>query len=107
MAEKKAHLVRVYDEGWNEVSSFGGQGIEDGQLRWPTSATVTPEGNLLVTDWGNNRICQFSMNGDFLGHVLTNKDGIKSPMDIAFKSPYLAITENNNKNYCAIKIFEI
>ena len=86
-----SHNIRVYDEKWNQLFTFGGRGSADGQLRDPWSTAYTTEG-ILVSDQSNHRICLFSFDGKFIKHILTNKDGINYPMGLTFLSPYLWVT---------------
>jgi DNA-binding beta-propeller fold protein YncE len=49
-----------------EVSRFGGAGSAEGQLLHPTNLTMGPEETLLVTDSGNFRVQEFSLEGEFI-----------------------------------------
>ena len=104
VTEKNNHLVRIYDEDWEQVVCFGGKGSEDGKLKWPSSVTVSSGGNITVADWGNSRISLFNINGQFLQHLLTEKDSIKGPMGVSVRSEHLLVTEQS-KLHCAVKIF--
>ena len=46
--------------------AFGGKGVEDGQLSTPHSIDIDKDGNVYVTDTGNNRIQKFDSDGNFL-----------------------------------------
>ena len=95
------HSVMVYDDTWNLLFTLGGYGSEDGQLIYPYGVTCTTEG-ILVADQSNQRISQFSFDGTFMKHILSNKDGIGRPLSIAFNSPYLWLTQGN-----MVKCFKI
>ena len=95
------HSVMVYDDTWNLLFTLGGPGSEDGQLRYPWGVTCTTEG-ILVSDQSNQRISQFSFEGTFMKHILTNKDGIAQPLGIVYNSLYLWLTE-----FKKVKCFKI
>ena len=95
------HSVMVYDDTWNLLFTLGGPGSGDGQLSCPWGVTCTTEG-ILVADQMNHRISQFSFEGTFMKHILSNKDNIGCPLSIAFNSPYLCLTRANR-----VKCFKI
>ena len=45
---------------------FGGKGSEDGQLIAPHSIDIDKDGNVYVTDTGNNRIQKYDSEGNFV-----------------------------------------
>ena len=89
------------------ISSFGKTGAEDGQLLNPKATAATPGGHILVADRGNHRISKFSIDGVFLGHVFTERDGIKYPFGLDYKAPNLWITEYDGNEHCKVKLFDI
>ena len=101
---RNGHYIAVFDKNWNKVAQLGKEGNEDGQLQWPGGTVVTPDGVVMVTDWKNNRISKFSLDGRFLGHLLTEQDQIRSPMGITLKYPKLWITEQA-VDHASIKSF--
>jgi len=63
---------------------FGKQGNQDGQFDYPHVMHVDSSNNLLVCDFGNNRVQQFSLNGRFTGKsasVLAGPVGITTAPD--------------------------
>ena len=99
--------VFVFSYAGTLISSFGEKGSQDGQLLYPEATAATPCGNILVADCGNHRISKFSINGMFLGHVLTEKDGIKWPTGLDYKKPHLWLTEYDHGEHCKVKLFDI
>ena len=93
--------MMVYDDTWNLLFTLGGPGSGDGQLRNPWGVTCTTEG-ILVADQSNLRISQFSFEGTFMKHILSNREGIGRPLSIAYNCPYLWLTE-----YKKVKCFKI
>ena len=101
--EDSAHTVRVYSDRWRLVTSIGGQGDEGGRLHSPQSARVLPDNNIIVTDWNNHRISRFTIQGDFINHIIKQSDGISYPERLAVQYPYIWVADgiypSNIKRY--------
>ena len=68
------------------LNMFGGKGSENGQLVAPHSLDIDKEGNVYVTDTGNNRIQKFDSDGNFVlkwGEEGTNNGQFIKLHDIA------------------------
>jgi RHS repeat-associated protein len=81
---------------------IGTVGSENGQLKEPTGEVVTAGGNVDVVDRGNNRVEEFSANGEFIGKFGssgTEKGQFKSPYAIAIdsKGDLWVADEGNNR----------
>jgi DNA-binding beta-propeller fold protein YncE len=61
-----AHDVKAYSLEGEFLFSFGGRGLGDGQLNFPTNATVDESGRIYVVDSMNNRIVIFDSGGEFI-----------------------------------------
>lgn len=48
------------------LSSFGSEGSDEGQFKFPRGVAVDEQGYIVVADSGNNRIQIFSPEGNFL-----------------------------------------
>ena len=48
------------------LNKFGGKGSEDGQMISPHSIDIDKDGNVYVTDTGNDRIQKFTSDGKFI-----------------------------------------
>ena len=48
------------------LNKFGGKGNEDGQMTSPHSIDIDKNGNVYVTDTGNDRIQKYSSYGKFI-----------------------------------------
>ena len=102
--EWRADTVSVYNDRWRLVTSIGGKGDRDGRLNLPHTARVLPDNTVIVTDYGNNRISRFTIQGDFIDHVIKQSDGIRRPTRLAVQYPYVWVTywngsQNNIKCY--------
>ena len=75
-------------------------GSDDGYLGLPTSTVVTPEQTVLISDWDNNRISEYSLDdGRFIRQVLTNKEGIDSPRCISLQGDLLWVSYRVTRSY--------
>ena len=88
------HIVNIYNSSWHLVSSFGGRGTGDGNLRSPYAAIMSSKHTVLVSDYDNNRISVFRTDGVFLHHLLTQSDGIRHPSAISYYKPYLWVVNS-------------
>ena len=98
--ERGAHTVRVYNNRWRLVTSIGGQGKDDGRLNGPQSASVLPDNTIIVTDYNNNRISRFTIQGDFIDHVIKQSDGIRYPHRLAVQYPYVWVAYSHYNIKC-------
>ena len=65
VCEDKDNCITIIDSTkGRKVRSFGSCGRGRGQLSRPEDIAITSKGTLLVTDWGNNRIQEFTMDGE-------------------------------------------
>ena len=98
--EWRAHTVRVYNDSWRLVTSIGGEGDSDGRLNNPQSARVLPDNTFIVADWGNDRISRFTIQGDFIDHVIKQSDGISDPERLAVQYPYVWVADGDGNIKC-------
>ena len=99
VCELGGNCVKVYDSNWQMKTSIGKKGrifrrSGDGQLNSPTSAVVLPGNTVLVSDFNNNRVTEFTLQGDFIRHVLT---GIEQPLRLVFEDPNLWVSYGFDK----------
>ena len=92
------NCIKAFDQSGTFLFKFGNQGNLDGQFREPHGLLVDSSNNLLVCDFGNNRVQQFSLDGRFTGRTITN---LPKPVAIT-KAPdgRILVTSNvENKVY--------
>lgn len=59
--------IHVLDKATEEeILRFGGEGSAEGQLLHPNNLALSPDDTLLVTDSGNFRVQEFSLDGEFI-----------------------------------------
>ena len=102
-----AHQVHIYDLLWNRQTSIGGQGSGDGQLDGPYSVVSLPTGNILVADYSNRRISEFSTEGRFACHILREKDGIYKPWHLSYQHPNLWVVILHSDNTWHLKCYKL
>ena len=89
VTESGAHCIKVYNDRWELLHSFGGKGSTEGLFDVPTATAITEMGTVLVADGNNHRISHYSLDGQFLSHVVTKDDGLEYPIGICYRHPYL------------------
>ena len=68
VCERNGHCITMIDSTkGRKVMSFGSYGRGRGQLSHPEDVAITSKGTLLVSDHGNNRIQEFTMDGKCAG----------------------------------------
>jgi hypothetical protein len=83
VADTWAHKIVKFDSGGAKLAEWGGGGQtdtnDDGvvddddpfKLFGPRDIVITSSGNVLVTDTGNNRVIEYTANGEFVKQVGT------------------------------------
>ena len=83
VSDARNHCLKIFDSSGKFFRKIGAQGKGDGQLNWPIAFCVEKSGNhhnILVSDYNNKRIVQFTMEGSFTGKTDTN---LQCPVGIA------------------------
>ena len=98
VCEVRGHCVTVIDsKNGRKVRSFGSDGSGRGQLSNPNDIAITSKGTLLVTDCGNDRIQEFTMDGECVSCV-----GSKGNGPLQFSNPAgIAINKTTGQVYVA------
>ena len=94
VCEEYGHRINVYNNIWDHIRTIGRRGSNDGELNEPTSAIVSDEDTIIISDYGNHRISKFSFNGTFLRHLLVRSDGIREPFSMSYYYPHLWLTHS-------------
>ena len=80
VADAGNYCIKVFDQSGTFLYKFGKQGNQDGQLGWPLFMLLDSSNNLLVCDFSNDRVQQFSLDGRFTGKTITD---LPRPVGIA------------------------
>ena len=99
VCESSRHRINVYNQTWDLIRTIGTEGSNDGELRDPQSAIVSDEDTIIVSDWYNHRVSEFSFNGTFLRHLLVKSDGVIYPYSICYYYPHLWLTHGDYPHY--------
>ena len=102
VCEYNNHRITVYNNTWDRIRTIGRYGSDDGELNNPTSAIVSDEDTIIISDFDNHRISEFSFNGTFLHHLLDRSDGIYRPYSMSYYHPHLWMTRGS---YPHIKLY--
>ena len=84
VSDRGNHCVKAFDQTGKFLYKFGKLGNQDGQFNQPHLMHVDSSNNLLVCDYMNKRVQQFSLDGRFTGKsaaVLPYPAGIASAPD--------------------------
>ncbi|XP_078353860.1 E3 ubiquitin-protein ligase TRIM71-like [Oculina patagonica] len=72
--------IHVKKRSYKLVRTVGGEGTGAGELRGPWGVTVNDKNEIIVFDYGNDRLQEFNDNGDFIRTIehelLTDQRGI-------------------------------
>ena len=90
------------------LHTFGEPGRGGGFLS-PKGITIDTNQNVLVADYGNNRVSMFNNRGQFMKDILTEKDGIQCPVGLAIHSDkgLLAVSMSSETEHGSVKIFQL
>lgn len=78
--------IQVFAADGTFLFKFGGVGSNDGELTNPGGISLDPNGDILIADYGNNRIQRFGPDGTFLAAWGTFSSGtgqFDKPNDVA------------------------
>ena len=87
--------VCIYDNKWNMSRLILGPGQELDKVYHPEAITRVP-GGFLVCDWGNGRVCFFSLNVYFKKHVQTEeKVGLARSVGVSYSAGRVWLTQHD------------
>ena len=101
VSDRDNHCIKAFDQSGTFLYKFGKEGNQDGQFNRPRGLLVDSSNNLLVCDFGNNRVQQFSLDGRFIGKSITR---LSQPMAIT-KAPdgRILVTSHDQKKVYILK----
>ena len=79
VTERDNHVIKAFDASNTFLYKFGEKGNQDGQFNSPRGMCLDGPNNLLVCDYFNNRVQQFSLDGRFTGKTTVP---LQSPFQI-------------------------
>ena len=75
VTERDNHVIKAFDASNTFLYKFGEKGNQDGQFNGPCGMCLDGSNNLLVCDYLNNRVQQFSLDGRFTGKTTVPLQG--------------------------------
>ena len=101
VSDRDNHCIKAFDQSGTFLYKFGKEGNQDGQFNRPRGLLVDNSDNLLVCDFGNNRVQQFSLDGRFTGKSITR---LSKPIAIT-KAPdgRILVTSYDEKKVLILK----
>ena len=106
VCEFHGHCVSLYNRSYIKQATIGSKGQTDGWLYLPACVIFTPSGSLLVADYNNHCVCEFSQQGAFIRYVITSHHGIHTPWSLCYSHPHLWVACDSGKNVKRFKIHE-
>ena len=106
VCEQFGHCVSLYNRSYIKQTTIGSEGKADGCLHGPHCVIFSPSGSLLVADYWNHRVCEFSQQEAFIRHVITSDHGIRKPVSLSYSHPHLWVVCDSGKNVKRFKIHE-
>ena len=64
--------IKVFNQSGTFLYKCGHPGDQEGQFDWPSYMLLDSSNNLLVCDYDNDRVQQFSLDGRFTGKTITD-----------------------------------
>ncbi|PFX23653.1 Tripartite motif-containing protein 3 [Stylophora pistillata] len=75
VSERDSHCIKAFDSSGTFLYKFGEKGKQDGQINTSCGMCLDGSSNLLVCDFDNNRVRQFSLDGRFTGKTIVPLEG--------------------------------
>ena len=97
--------INVYSQTWELIKTIGSQGSNDGELDIPQAAIVSDENTIIISDYWNHRVSEFSFNGTFLRHLLVRSDGIYLPVSMSYYYPHLWLVHGDHDKPCRYNLY--
>ena len=98
VCEQWGHRITVYNNTWDHIRTIGRRGSGHGELNNPISAIVSNEDTIIISDYWNHRVAEFSFNGTFLRHLLIRADSDR-PVYMSYNYPHLWLTHGDYPLY--------
>ena len=97
VCEGGRHRINVYDNIWKHIRTISSIVSNSGESINPQAAIVSDEDTIIIADYHNRRVSEFSFNGTFLRHILVSSDGIKGPYSLSYYYPHLWLVDGYPK----------
>ncbi|XP_077977076.1 tripartite motif-containing protein 2-like [Glandiceps talaboti] len=82
VADNSSHCIRIYSQDGHYFNSFGSQGNGKGQLTNPWGLDINSLGNVIVSDYNNNRVQVFNEGGQHLFFIGDTDDKVSDPSGV-------------------------
>ena len=99
VCEAWGHRINVYNQTWDLIRTIGSKGSKDGNIHYPQAAILSEENTLIISDFSNDRVSEFSLNGTFVHQLLVRSDGINGPRSISYYYPHLWLAYGEHLKY--------
>lgn len=94
--EGKLRVTRIDQEGCLRFVYTGPQNVNIKQTFNPLGVCCDKADNLMIADWGNHCVHMVNNDGEFIGFILSQKDGLFKPNALALdKAGHLWVGDGN------------
>ena len=100
VSEENNHCIKTFDQSGTFLYKFGKQENQDGQFDNPCGMLIDSNNNILVCDWCNNRVQQFSLEGHFTGKSISH---LPEPVGIATAPDGRILVTSHTKKVYVLK----
>jgi len=67
--ESQENFILKFDRNGNFITAFGRMGQGPGELQMPILPIITGQGEVLILDQGQRKLCYFTKEGDFIKNI--------------------------------------
>ena len=96
ISDSMNHRIQEYSLDGRFINQWGIEGSESDEIRYPWGLSKGKDDQILVADWGNDRISTFTKSGEHVGNI---NSGIGS--DKPLNRPAHAVLDNEGNMYVA------
>ena len=101
------HRVVVFDSNGKQKFTFGRQGADKGEFKYPLGIDIAEDGKVFIADTGNHRIQAFDLSGNFLNMFVVKTGTDEKPADpadvlVSKLKNRLYVSDNDNHK---VKVF--
>ncbi|XP_078485325.1 uncharacterized protein LOC144744503 [Ciona intestinalis] len=83
VSDNRNHCVKIFDKHGKYLNKFGNFGARRGELRSPLGVQTDCCGNIIICDYGNQRISMYSSGGWYLKEMIEKSETLGQPVAMA------------------------
>ena len=106
VSEYGADRISVCSRTGFRIQTIGSHGTGEGELLGPQYLSVSDDGYLYVSEWGNRRISKFNLEGEFVlsfGRPRADFPGLRGPSGLAIRNGWVYVADSMTKR---VEVFD-